>query len=60
MSGVILSLPTKLVTGPGRKVADLRHIGTSLGLERLARLCDQLLGWMFFFVGSSQLPVFSA
>lgn len=26
-----------------REVADLRHIGTSLGLERLARLCDQLL-----------------
>lgn len=26
-----------------REVKDLRHIGTSLGLERLARLCDQLL-----------------
>ncbi|CAJ1419039.1 unnamed protein product [Effrenium voratum] len=26
-----------------REVTDLRQIGTSLGLERLARLCDQLL-----------------
>ena len=25
------------------QVKDLRHIGASLGLERLARLCDQLL-----------------
>ena len=39
--------PTRLRAVSGmllrREVADLRHIGTSLGLERLARLCDQLL-----------------
>lgn len=26
------------------EVAELRHIGTALGLQRLARLCDQPLG----------------
>lgn len=32
-----------LQMGLNLQVKDLRHIGTSLGLERLARLCDQLL-----------------
>ena len=34
-----------LQMGLNLQVKDLRHIGTSLGLERLARLCDQLLSW---------------